>query len=233
VPGAILPGYYGIEAGQSAVGDIFKWWVEGVCVGDAALHHRLTEEASRQEPGRSGLLALDWQNGNRTILVDPMLSGLLVGCTLHTTRAEIYRALIEGTAFGARTIIERIREYGVPIRRVVCAGGIAEKNPLLMQIYADVLGCTMAVAGSSQACALGSAVAAAVLAGSHPNFPAAQKAMTRLKKTSYRPNPGWRKVYDRLYAQYLLLHDGFGSGRPAANLTRVMKDLLAIKSASA
>jgi len=230
VPGAILPGYYGIEAGQSAVGDIFKWWVEGVCGGEAALHDRLTREASRQKPGQSGLLALDWQNGNRTILVDPMLSGLLVGCTLHTTRAEIYRALIEGTAFGARTIIERIREYGVPIRRVVCAGGIAEKNPLLMQIYADVIGCTMFVAGSSQACALGSAVAAAVLARAHPDFPAAQKAMTRLKKISYRPNPANRKIYDRLYAQYKLLHDGFGgAGRAPAKLSRVMKDLLEIK----
>ena len=200
VPGAILPGFYGIEAGQSAVGDIFKWWVEGVCGGDAALHAQLTQEAARQKPGESGLLSLDWQNGNRTILVDPMLSGLLVGCTLHTTRAEIYRSLIEGTAFGARAIVERIREYGVPVKRIVCAGGIAEKNPLLMQIYADVLGCTMHVAGSSQACALGSAVSAAVLAGAHRDFPTAQKAMTRWKRTSYRPITAHRKVYDRLYA---------------------------------
>ena len=103
--------------------------------------------------------------------MDPRLSGLLVGCTLHTTRAEIYRALIESTAFGARMIIERIREYGVPIRKIVCAGGIAEKNPLLMQIYADVTGCTLQVAGSSQACALGSAISAAVLAGGHRDFP--------------------------------------------------------------
>ena len=121
------------------------------------------------------------------ILVDPLLTGLLVGCTLHTTRAEIYRALIEATAFGARAIIERIREYGVPIRRVVCAGGIAEKNPLLMQIYADVIGCTMHVAGSSQACALGAAVSASVLAGVHRDFPAAQRAMTRLKRIRLPP----------------------------------------------
>ena len=127
VKGAILPGFYGIEAGQSAVGDIFKWWVEVVCAGDAALHARLTKEAARLAPGQCGLLALDWNNGNRTILVDPLLTGLLVGQTLHTTRAEIYRTLIEATAFGARAIIERIREYGVPIDRVVCAGGIAEK----------------------------------------------------------------------------------------------------------
>ncbi|HEY4989668.1 MAG TPA: ribulokinase, partial [Opitutaceae bacterium] len=207
VPGAILPGYYAIEAGQSAVGDIFNWWIDTVCGGDKAMHDSLTEEASRQEPGESGLLALDWQNGNRTILVDPRLTGLLIGCTLHTTRAEIYRALIEATAFGARMIIERIRKYGVPIRRIVCAGGIAEKNPLLMQIYADVTGCTLHVSGSNQACALGSAISAAVLAGAHRDFPAAQRAMTRLRRVSYRPDPRRRKIYNRLYAQYTTLHD--------------------------
>lgn len=233
VKGAILPGYYGVEAGQSAVGDIFKWWVEVVCEGDAALHAQLTKEAARLAPGQSGLLALDWNNGNRTILVDQRLTGALVGTTLHTTRAEIYRALIEATAFGARAIIERIREYGVPIDRVVCAGGIAEKNPLLMQIYADVTGCTMLVAGSSQACALGSAVSAAVLAGAHPDFPAAQQAMTSLKKVSYKPDAARRQVYDQLYALYRKLHDAFGNLTPSADLTRVMKDLLAIKEAAA
>ncbi len=150
VKGAILPGFFAVEAGQSAVGDIFKWWVEGVCGGDAALHARLSAEASKQRPGQAGLLALDWNNGNRTILVDQRLSGLLLGQDLYTTRADIYRALIEATAFGARAIIERIREYGVPIDRVVCTGGIAEKNPLLMQIYADVTGCVMEVAGSAR-----------------------------------------------------------------------------------
>ncbi len=165
VKGAILPGFYGIEAGQSAVGDIFKWCVEVVCKGDGALHAQFSREAAALLPGQSGLLALDWNNGNRTVLVDPLLTGLLVGQTLYTTPAEIYRALIEATAFGARAIIERIEEYGVPISRVVCCGGIAEKNTLLMQIYADVTGRTMQVAGSSQACALGSAVAATVLAG--------------------------------------------------------------------
>ena len=132
VNGSIMPGYYGIEAGQSAVGDILKWWVEGVCQGDeraarAAL--RRGREARRRASPAS--LALDWNNGNRTILVDPRLTGLLVGQTLHTTRAEVYRALIEATAFGARAIIERMREYGVPIDRVVCCGGIAEKNDAL------------------------------------------------------------------------------------------------------
>jgi L-ribulokinase len=194
------------------------------------MHARLTREAGRQEPGHSGLLALDWQNGNRTILVDPRLTGLLVGCTLQTTRAEIYRALIEATAFGARMIIERIREYGVPIRRIVCAGGISEKNPLLMQIYADVTGCTMHVAGSNQACALGAAIGAAVLAGAHRDFPAAEKAMTRLKKEAYRPDPRRRRVYNRLYAQYRVLHDGFGGVRRRADLSGVMKELLAIQA---
>ena len=188
VKGAILPGYYGLEAGQSAVGDIFSWWVEVVCEGRAALHARLSQEAAKLRPGQSGLLALDWNNGNRTILVDQTLSGLLLGQTLHTTRAEIYRTLIEATAFGARAIIERFKEYGVPIDRVVCAGGIAEKNPLLMQIYADVTGCTMLVAGSSQACALGAAVAAAVLAGAHRDFATAEAKMTSLKKIQYRPD---------------------------------------------
>lgn len=229
VKGAILPGYYGIEAGQSAVGDIFKWWVEVVCEGDGSMHAQLTAEASKQRPGQGGLLALDWNNGNRTILVDPMLSGLIVGQTLHTTRAEIYRALIEATAFGARAIIERIKEYGVPVERVVCCGGIAEKNPFLMQIYADVTGCAMQVAGSSQACALGAAVSAAVLAGVHADFPAAQKAMTSVKPQVWEPQPENQKIYDRLYSLYRRLHDAFGGVDRSADLSGVMKELIEIK----
>jgi L-ribulokinase len=231
VKGAILPGYFGIEAGQSAVGDIFKWWVEGVCGGGGALHEQLSAEAARQKPGQAGLLALDWNNGNRTILVDQLLSGLLLGQDLYTTRADIYRALIEATAFGARAIIERIQDYGVRIDRVVCAGGIAEKNPLLMQIYADVTGCAMHVAGSSQTCALGSAISAAVLAGAHPDFPTAQAAMTSLKPAHYQPKPENRTVYDRLYALYRELHDNFGGLTKSADLSRVMKNLIEIKYA--
>lgn len=229
VPGAVLPAYHGIEAGQSAVGDIFKWWVEIVCKGDAALHAALTAEAAAQRPGAAGLIALDWNNGNRTILVDQLLSGLILGQDLYTTRAEIYRALLEATAFGARAIIERIQGFGVPITRVVCAGGIAEKNPLLMQIYADVTGCTMLVAGSSQTCALGSAVAAAVLAGAHPDFATAQAAMTRLSPTRYDPEPEAQAVYDRLYGLYRQLHDAFGGVTRTADLSGVMKDLIALK----
>ena len=241
VPGAILPGFFGIEAGQSAVGDLFKWWVETVCEGDSALHARLTQEAATQKPGQHGLLALDWNNGNRTVLVDPMLTGLVIGQTLHTTQAEIYRALIEATAFGARAIIERVEEYGVKINRVVCCGGIAEKNALLMQIYADVTGCTLQVAGSSHACALGAAIAAAVLAGpargGHPDFITAQRAMTSLKPVVYTPNPESQAVYEQLYTLYRQLHDAFGKGTPkqpaSANLSQVMKQLLEIKANAA
>lgn len=232
VKGAILPGYFGVEAGQSAVGDIFKWWVEGVCHGDDSLHARLTTEAAALRPGQSGLLALDWNNGNRTILVDQRLTGLLLGQTLHTSRAEIYRALIEATAFGARTIIGRLKDYGVPVGRIVCSGGIAEKNPLLMQIYADVTGCEMLVSRSAQSCALGAAIGAAVVARAHPDFAAAQAAMTGLKDVSYRPKPAAQAVYNRLYNLYLALHDAFGGVNHAADLAGVMKELLAIKQAA-
>jgi L-ribulokinase len=231
VKGAILPGFFGIEAGQSAVGDIFKWWVEVVLGGDAALHAELTAEAAKQRPGQAGLLALDWNNGNRTILVDQRLTGLIIGHDLYTSRADIYRGLIEATAFGARAIIERIQEYGVRIDQVVCTGGIAEKNPLLMQIYADVTGCIMQVAGSSQTCALGSAIAAAVLARAHPDFAHAEAAMTSLKPESYEPEAENRAVYDQLYALYRELHDSFGGLAKSADLSKVMKSLLDIKYA--
>ena len=234
VQGSIMPGFFGIEAGQSAVGDILKWWVEGVCGGDEGLHATLSAEASALQPGESGLVALDWNNGNRTILVDARLSGLLVGQTLHTTRVEIYRALIEATAFGARAIIERIRDYGVPIDRVVCCGGIAEKNDLFMQIYADVIGQPMLIAGSPQAPALGAAISAAVTAGAdaggHPDWTTAQARMTTLKDKHFMPDPSARTVYDELYGIYRELHDSFG-GVPEteSDLGTLMKRLLALK----
>ena len=232
VKGSILPGYYGIEAGQSAVGDIFAWWVEKICDGDAKTHQRLTEEASNLKPGQSGLLALDWNNGNRTVLVDQRLTGALIGQTLHTSKAEIYRALIEATAFGARTILERLEEYGVRVDRVVCAGGIAEKNPLLMQIYADVTGREMQVSRSAQSCALGAAIAGAVMAGpergGHPDYKTAQRAMTGVRPVSYKPSSEANTTYDALYEQYALLHDAFG-GVQTVDLGGVMKTLLEIK----
>jgi L-ribulokinase len=216
------------------VGDLFKWWVEEVCEGDDALHAALTEEAAKPAPGESGLLALDWNNGNRTLLVDQRLSGLVLGQTLQTSRAEVYRALIEATAFGARMILERIAAYGVPVERIVCCGGIAEKNPFLMQTYADITGREMQVAASGQACALGAAVAAAVIAGAaaggHSDFVAAQDAMTGVREKSYKPNPDRRAVYDELFAIYVELHDAFG-GVETRELGGVMKDLLRIKEA--
>jgi L-ribulokinase len=234
VPGSIMPGYYGIEAGQSAVGDLLRWWVDEICLGDPALHAALSEEAARLRPGESGLLALDWNNGNRTVLVDPRLTGLLVGQTLHTTRAEVYRALIEATAFGARTIVARLEAYGVPIERVVCCGGIAEKNPLFMQIYADVLGYPMHLAGSAQTPALGAAVSAAVAAGEQAGgfdrFEDAQARMTTLAPEAFEPDASASAVYDELFALYRELHDSFGGVRGApADLSTIMKRLLAIR----
>ena len=234
VSGSIMPGYFGIEAGQSAVGDLLKWWVERICEGDEALHAELTNSASRLRPGESGLVALDWNNGNRTILVDPRLSGLIVGQTLHTNRAEVYRALIEATAFGARAIVERLTAYGVPIDRVVCCGGIAEKNDLFMQIYADVLGHPMLIAGSPQTPALGAAASAAVCAGSeaggHASFAEAQAAMTRAGERQFSTNPDAKRVYDELYEIYRELHDAFGGvSGTHADLATTMKRLLGIR----
>ncbi len=232
VDGSILPGHYGIEAGQSAVGDIFKWFVEVVCKGEGSTHKALRQEAEQLRPGQSGLMALDWNNGNRTILVDPRLTGLLIGQTLHSTQAEIYRALIEATAFGARAIVERIKEYGAKIDRIVCCGGIAEKDAMLMQIYADVTGCTMQVSASSQTCALGSAIVAAVLAGpekgGYDSYSAAQAAMTSVKPIEYTPESENQAAYDELYAIYMKLHDAFG-GVSTVELGSVMKDLIKIK----
>jgi L-ribulokinase len=233
VNGSIMPGYFGIEAGQSAVGDLLKWWVERVCLGGAALHDDLSREAAALAPGQSGLLALDWNNGNRTILVDPRLTGLVLGQTLHTTRAEIYRALIEATAFGARAIVDRLREHGVAIDRVVCCGGIAGKNDLFLQIYADVLGQPMLVAGSPQAPALGAAISAAVTAGSaaggHDDWHEAQRRMTSVEDRSFVPEPRGAAVYNDLYALYRELHDSFGGVPARTDLGSLMKRLMAIR----
>jgi len=237
VDGSILPGHYGIEAGQSAVGDIFKWFVEGLLEADGDHHGELTQAASALKPGQSGLLALDWNNGNRTILVDPKLSGLLIGQTLYTSRAEVYRTLIEATAFGARAIIERMQEYGVRIERIVCCGGIAEKNPMLMQIYADVTGCTMQTSSSDQTCALGAALASGVAAGKaaggYDGFAEAQAAMTSVKPEEYAPDPKGKAVYDELYALYRDLHDAFGGVRKDVDLSQTMKKLMAVKEQQA
>jgi L-ribulokinase len=234
VKGSILPGYYGLEAGQSAVGDIFNWFVNCLQpLGKAGSHEALSQAAAKLQPGRSGLLGLDWNNGNRTILVDQRLTGLLLGQTLHTTPAEIYRALIEATAFGALTIINRFEEYGVKVRQVVNCGGIAEKNPLVMQIYADVTGRTMKVSRSGQTCALGAAIAGAVVAGKaaggYDRYADAQKAMTGLKPREFKPDPAAHAVYRRLYPLYRRLHDAFGTEQFNGSLHGVMKELLEIR----
>jgi L-ribulokinase len=230
VDGSVLPGHFGLEAGQSAVGDIFNWFVNYIqpC-GKIGTHEALTVEAAKLKPGESGLIALDWNNGNRTVIVDQRLTGLLVGQTLYTTPAEIYRALIEATAFGALTIINRFEEYGVKINQVINCGGIADKNPVVMQIYADVTGRPMKVSRSAQTCALGSAIAAAVVAGAHKNFSAAQKAMTGLKPRVFKPNARAHAVYRELYLLYKELHDAFGTKTWKGNLHGVMKQLIAIR----
>jgi len=236
VNGSILPGYFGLEAGQSAVGDIFNWFVNYIRPGGpkAGSHEALTAAARKLRPGRSGLLALDWNNGNRTILVDQRLTGMLLGQTLYTTAGEIYRALIEATAFGALTIINRFEEYRVRVEQVVNCGGIAEKNPLVMQIYADVTGRPMKVSRSAQTCALGAAIAAAVVAGKkaggYDDFGAAQKAMTGLKGKVYTPDPAAHNVYKELYALYRQLHDCFGTTTWRGDCHNVMKQLLAIRA---
>ncbi len=235
VPESILPGAYGLEAGQSAFGDIYNWYVNNIQPGgaEAGSHEALTAEAEKLKPGQSGLLGLDWHNGNRTVLVDPRLTGLVLGMTLHTTPGEIYRALIESTAFGARVIMERFGEYGVEVKRVINCGGIAMKNPLVMQILADVFNRTMEVSRSEQTCALGSAMCGAVVAGKaaggYDNFADAAAAMTGVQDKTYEPIRSNVAAYDKLYALYKQLHDIFGTQEYTANLSNVMKDLLAIR----
>lgn len=230
VPGSVIPGFYGLEAGQSAVGDLFNWWVNYI-QPHGHNHRSLDEAALKIKPGESGLLALDWNNGNRTVLVDQRLTGLLVGQTLYTTPAEVYRALVEATAFGALTIINRFEEYGVKVRQIINCGGIAEKSPLTMQIYADVTNRPMKISRSAQTCALGAAIAGAVAGGRFKSVAAAQKAMTGVKNVVYRPNPKAVKIYRDLYALYRQLHDAFGMAGTTATLANVMKDLLKIRDA--
>jgi L-ribulokinase len=235
VKGSVIPGDYGLEAGQSAVGDIFNWFVSYIRpLGASGTHEALTAAAARIRPGESGLLALDWNNGNRTVLVDQRLTGLLIGQTLYTTPGEIYRALIEATAFGALAIINRFEESGVTIEQVVNCGGIAEKSPLVMQIYADVTGRPMKVSRSAQTCALGAAIAGSVVAGKqaggYASIREAQSTMTGLKRRVFSPDPAAHAVYRELYPLYRTLHDAFGTPEWQGNLFPVMKQLLEIRT---
>ena len=228
VPESILPGFYGLEAGQSAVGDIFNWFVSGIQPAGQG-HEELTKAASKLLPGESGLLALDWHNGNRTVLVDQRLTGGILGLTLQTTPADMYRAWIEATAFGSRVIMERFEEYGQKVETIINCGGISVKNPLVMQIYADVMGRPIAISRSAQTAALGSAIAGAVAAGAYPSFAEATDAMTALNPRVFQPDPVNQAVYDRLYALYHRIHDAFGVKGMQDDLSDVMKALLAIR----
>ena len=237
VDGSVMNDYYVIEAGQSAVGDIFLWFVnnlvpESYGKTQEEKFKNLEAEASKLKPGESGLLSLDWNNGNRTILVDVRLSGLLLGQTLHTKPHEIYRALIEATAYGALAIIDRIEEYGVPIKEVVNCGGLASKNFLLMQIYEDVTGRPMKISRSDQTPALGAAMFSAVAAGKKSGgYDSVSEAVINMTGTSsvFHAVEKNYEVYKKLYKLYKQLYDAFGSKDWSGTMFNVMKDLLIIR----
>jgi L-ribulokinase len=211
VDGGISEGAWGYEAGQSGVGDIFGWYVDHAAPEGYASHETLAELAAAQPVGAHGLIALDWWNGNRSLLVNHDLSGLLVGLTLATRPPDIYRALLESTAYGTRMIIEAFAGSGIPVDELVIAGGLTG-NSLLMQIYADVTNRPLSIIGSAQGPALGSAIHAAVAAGAYPDVHQASEAMGRVDQGVYQPDPARVKAYDALYAHYLKLHDHFGRG---------------------
>ena len=224
----ILPGYYGIEAGQSAVGDIFNWFVKYI-KPEGKSHKELGQEAARLKVGESGLLALDWHNGNRTILVDQRLSGMILGLTLQTRPCEIYRALIEATAFGARVIHEQMEQNGLKIDDIIVCGGIPKKDKLLMQIYADIFKKTVHISRNAETCALGGAIVAAYCAGEYSSIEEAMEHMTQVSDEVFVPDPESMQVYDRLYALYRKLHDAFGKTGIHPDVSEIMKDLIDIK----
>ncbi|MDD3839964.1 MAG: ribulokinase [Clostridia bacterium] len=238
VEDGIIPGYYGYEAGQPAVGDIFEWFVKNCvpCEYQAEakgkgmnIHQLLEEKASKLKVGESGLLALDWWNGSRSVLVDADLTGLILGATLLTKPEEIYRALIEATAYGTRMIVDTFKQYGVDIKEAYACGGLPEKNKMLMQIYADVMNMEFKMSASSQTPALGAAMFGAVAAGKDRGgydtiFEAAKK-MARLKDETIKPIPENVKMYDKLYQEYKKLHDYFGRG--ANDVMKRLKDIKA------
>ncbi len=235
VNSSIIPGHFGIEAGQAATGDLLNWWVmqTGAGISTPDSHALLSAEAACLKPGASGLLALDWNNGNRCLLVDPRLTGLLIGQTLQTRPAEIYRALIEATAFGARMILEQFDRHNLHTQEVINAGGIPQKNDLVMRIYADVTGITQRISRSAQTCALGAAMCGAVAAGEkhggYGTIPEAQAAMAGVSARVFRPQSHDQSVYDRLFVLYKALHDSFGLSGSQGNLFNIMKDLLDLR----
>lgn len=236
VKDGILPGYFGYEAGQAAVGDIFAWFIDN-CV-PAAIHEQasakgtdihglLASQAADLKPGESGVLCLDWWNGNRSVLVDAELSGLMIGMTLSTTPAEMYRAVLESTAFGTYKIIRACEDGGLPVNEIIACGGLPNKNPLLMQIFADVTNRSIRIAESEQTVALGAAiwgaVAAGAEAGGYASVSEAANAMAGLREETYTPNPEAHSVYKTLFAEYEKLHDYFGRG--TNDVMRVLKGL--------
>ena len=225
VEDGVIPGLFGYEAGQCCLGDHFGWFVDNCVPASYAreaerlgvsVHQLLTERARALKPGESGLIALDWWNGNRSVLVDADLTGLIVGLTLATKPEDIYRALIEATAYGTRVIIENFEKHGVEVKELRACGGIAQKNDLLMQIYADVLGREIRVARSAQTTALGSAMMGAVAAGAesggYDDIADAAAHMAGVREGAYRPDTAAHAVYDALYREYVALHDLFGRG---------------------
>ncbi|GAB2713003.1 ribulokinase [Kitasatospora kifunensis] len=241
VENGIVTGSYGYEAGQSAVGDIFAWWLrqglpaeylaEAETYGEDA-HQLLTRKAAGQPVGGHGLVALDWLNGNRCTLVDHDLSGVIVGLTLATRPEEVYRALLEATAFGTRVIVEALEGGGVPVTEYIVTGGLG-KNALLMQIHADVLRRPVSLAVSEQGSALGSAIHAAVAAGAHADVRTASAAMGRVRQAAYRPDPQRADAYDRLYAEYRALHDRFATDGTLHRLRRIRNAALAAATGTA
>ncbi len=238
VEDGVVPGYYAYEAGQACVGDHFDWFVKNCVPSDyyveaeskgINVHQLLEEKAKKQLPGESGLIVLDWWNGNRSILTDADLSGMLLGATLQTKAEEIYRALIEATAFGTRIIIEAFEEGGVPINELYAAGGIAQKNEMMMQIYADVTNMEIHISSSKQAPALGAALFGAVAAGAtrggYDTIESASEHMSKLQDKVFKPNDDDVKRYDMLFKEYKILHDYFGKGG-----NDVMKRLKVIKN---
>lgn len=225
VKNAVLPGLYAYEAGQSAVGDLFDWFVKNCVPGsyekeaadkNISIHMLLSEKASRLAPGESGLVALDWWNGNRSCLADARLSGMVLGLTLRTKPEEIYRALLEAAAFGMRAIFEEFEKGGITARELYACGGIVSKNPFMMQIYADVLGKTIFTGSTEQGSAFGAAVYAAVAAGAerggYGSVYRAARAMGKTGDKRYTPIPQNMEIYHRIYREYKLLHDYFGAG---------------------
>ena len=223
-----VPGYYGIEAGQSAVGDIFNWFVKYIQPGGKS-YAELTKEASVLKPGESGLRALDWHNGNRTILVDQQLTGLIMGLHLQSSPTEIYRTLVEATAFGARIIHEQMEKYGLQINEIVVCGGIPRKDKLLMQIYADIFGKPLCLSRNAETCAPGGAVASTVATGYYPDFETAMDKMTAKSNIAFHPVKEHQLIYNELFALYLDLHDAFCTKGTVRDLSRTMKKLLEIK----